>query len=622
MRTSHRRALAAAIAALVAAAAVLLGRDALERAGKAALAWPVNRQRERLRSGEPPFAHLAASQLGYAPAMRKQFTSPRPFDSFRVVRDGDGRQAFAGGAPVEVRPTTILGPVDKVFVGDFSALREPGRYRIVAAGLASHPFEVAGDAFDRALRAAQRGFYFQRAFTAIDAAHAEGPWVHASDAAKAPPGVRMGWHDAGDFSLYSASLNSALFWLLETYGDFAPSADDTNIPESANGVPDLLDEARWGLEWLLSVQVPSGAFRNSTCEERYGPYGTNAPESVPPYRDGEPGTLATARAVGNLAYASAIYRRFDAAFADRALAAARRGYAFLDAHPGEASDGPTCPAYRADGDAQIGRHTRMFAAAGMLLATGEPRFGTDFAANFVELDTDPSYMHVNGYAAQLYLRAAAGDPARKAAIRARLRDRARRVRELGALHPFQLSAPTHWGSVGAGLTRIAAYSVKMCLEDPVGAAEDCEQALANVHYTLGRNYLQLSYVSGLPGVTRGRTHAFHQWLAALRAQPFLFPGMVAGGPNAAPEPADVSNPLARPIPIWGYFGDPAFPRDELTPSEARYTDNDSWSTNEVSLDWQAPLVYALHFARWVAQGHPVRVEFRCPEPVRGAIPPR
>ena len=75
----------------------------------------------------------------------------------------------------------------------------------------------------------------------------------------------------------------------------------------------------------------------------------------------------------------------------------------------------------------------------------------------------------------------------------------------------------------------------------------------------------------------------------LGADPFLFPGLVAGGPNASPEPGDTSNPVARPIPIWGYWGDPAFPRDAQTPYEQRYTDNDSYSTNEVSLDWQAPV---------------------------------
>ena len=578
---------------------------------KRVLGWRAVYQRGKSRTSERPFAHLAASQIGYAPSMRKQFTSPRPFDSFRVVREEDDRLAFSGGAPVREMRTQGLGSTDTVWIGDFSALVVPGRYRIVAAGLDSYPFEVGPDVFDLPLRAVQRVFYFQRAFTAIEPVHAEGPWVHPSDAAKAPPGVRKGWHDAGDFSIYSASLNTALFWMFEAYSDFMPSDDHTNIPESGNGVPDLLDEARWGLEWLLSVQSESGGFANSSCQEHYGPYGTNSPQSVPPYRAGEVGTLATARAVGNLAYASTLWRRFDPSFADRFLASARRGYRYLEEHP-ETSDGPTCPAYPAAGNTVVGRHTRMFAAAGMLLATGEPKFRDDFEKSYEELDYDPSYLHFNGFAAQLYLRAQAGDRSRKAAMRERIRLQAARARDEGDQNPFQRAGPTHWGSIGAAFTRTGSYSVKRCLEDPREAVADCEQGLANVHYALGRNYLQICYVSGLRGVTRGRTWAFHHWLAALRAKPFLFPGAVAGGPNANPETADGSNPVARPIPIWGYWNDPAFPRAADALFEERYTDNDSWSTNEVSLDWQASALYSLYFAQWMAKRPlvpgPVQVE--------------
>ena len=62
--------------------------------------------------------------------------------------------------------------------------------------------------------------------------------------------------------------------------------------------------------------------------------------------------------------------------------------------------------------------------------------------------------------------------------------------------------------------------------------------------------------------------------------------LVAGGPIAAPEPADIAVPHGRPIPALGYWGDPAMPRDASTPLEGRYTDNDSWSTNELDVDWQ------------------------------------
>ena len=601
MKTSTALALGA-VAGIAALALGMLASGRGKRVVKRAVAHWNLRQRSATKVVERPFAQLAASQVGYAPSMAKQFSSARPFGRFQVKGVPDGAVVFDGGAPVRTVNTDLLGPIRTVWIGDFSALRTPGRYTIVAdGGDASFPFEIGPDVFDRPLRAVQRWFYYQRAFTAVDAAHAEGPWVHPSDADKAPPGVRMGWHDAGDLSIYSASLNTALFWLLETYSDFRPAADDTNLPESGNGVPDLLDEARWGLEWLLSVQDASGGFRNTTCQDQYRSYGTNTPNNVPPYKHGEVGTLATARAVGNLAYASTLFHAYDPAFADRCLQAAQNGYRYLKRGWSENSDGRTCPAYQADGNAEIGRHARMFAAAGMLLATGEARFRDDFEESFVELQYDPSYHHLNGFAAQLYLRAAAGDPARKRHLRERLRALAAWAREDGSKHPFGWATRYHWGSIGAGFTRSNSFNVKACLEDPAANAADCDQALANVHYALGRNLLQRCYVSGLAGTTRSQTSVFHHWLAALRATPHDFPGMVAGGPNAAPDPNDVSRPGAWPIPVWGYWGDPAFPRDGSTPLDGRYTDNDSWSTNEVSVDWQGSTLYGLYFAQWAAR---------------------
>jgi hypothetical protein len=149
------------------------------------------------------------------------------------------------------------------------------------------------------------------------------------------------------------------------------------------------------------------------------------------------------------------------------------------------------------------------------------------------------------------------------------------------------------------------FCVPACLEDPRRFA-DCDQALASVHYAFGRNYLQFSYVSGIPGVTRGMTWAYHHWLRTLDATPHVFPGMVAGGPSEVPEAADVSYPSSWPFPEWGYWGDPRFPRDAKTPLDGRHTDNDSWSTNEVAVNWQAATLYGLYFAQWAARNLPAR----------------
>jgi endoglucanase len=601
---ARRRRIGLALGALAAVALALAaaGPERLRRASWIARGLPAWLLRAAAPAEPPLFSQLAASQVGYGPDLRKEFSSPRPFGAFRVVREADGREALRGGPGREIA-TDLLGPGRSAWIGDFTALRAPGRYHLEADnGLRSAPFDVGPEVFDAAVRAVQRAFYYQRAFTAVEAPFAQGPWVHGSDADRAPPGERQGWHDAGDYSLYNASAASALFWLLEAERDFGPTADDTGIPESGNGVPDLLDEARWELEWILSVQEPSGGFRNTTCLEHYQPYGANPPERGPRYRAGEVGTLATGRAVGILADAAEAFRRWDPAFAARCLAAARRGQAYMESRPGESSDGPTCPAFRQDGDARAGREVRMLAAAGLLLATGEPRFREAFEASFVELENDPSYLRPNVYAALLYLRAPAADPARAIALRARLARHAALARADGRAHPFGAALRYFWGSLGAGFQRAAAFGARACLADPAGAAADCDQALAAVHYALGRNALGICHVSGLPGVTRGRTHAFHHWLASLSATPYLFPGLVAGGPNAAPADADRSYPHARPVPLWGYRGDPAFPRDDRTPPEGRYTDNDSFSTNELDVDWQAVALYDLYLARALSRG--------------------
>lgn len=572
------------------------------RTAIATASWPVRALRARSAPLLPDaFSHLAATQLGFAPSGPKPFTSPTPFTAVDVRDLATGRVVWRGAAAPRPVETGVLGASTTAYRGDVAAVSARGRYRIEADnGLRSHPFQIGTDVFDVAQRLVQRVFYFQRAFTAVDARYTEGPWSHPSDAARAPAGVTGGWHDAGDFSVYNMTTVSSLFWLLESYRDFAAVDDATNIPESGNGVPDLLDEARWGLTWLLSVQVADGGFRNSTCVVAYGPYGRNLPERGPPYVHGEVGTIPTGRAVGVLAAAAAVFRDRDAAFAQRLHEAAVRGWRWLEARPAEHSDGATCSAYRQDGDAQAGRATRMFAAAGLLVSTGERRFHDAFERAFVEIDEEPGPYRFSAYACLLYRRAAAADPARTAAIDARLAALAARITAAADAHPFAWTGRYVWGSLAIGFER-AGLLIARCMADPDAARADCLAALAGLDYAFGRNARLFAYVSGLPGATHGRRHAFHHWLASLDATPFLFPGAVAGGPNERPEAGDGSRPLAWPRSVWGYWDDPAMPRSIATALDHRYTDNDSWSTNEVAIAWQAPALYSLSFAQWAAR---------------------
>lgn len=565
-------------------------------------AWPVQVMRRISGPALAPVTGPAVNQLGYAPMGPKAFTAAGPIVDFTVVEAASRRLVLRGRGLAG--PPNAEGTAPSAWTGDFTAVRSPGRYRIVVdGGSPSPPFTIASDVYDAAIRAVQRVFYYQRAFTAIEAVHAEGPWRHASDAARAPAGVRGGWHDAGDYSLYNMTTVSSIFWLLSAALDFAPTDDATNLPESGNRVPDLLDEARWGLEWLLSVQDAEGGVRNSTCLASYQAYGRNDPAVGPPYVDGEVGTLPTARGVGVLAFAAHVFAPIDAVFAHRLAEAAARGWQYLEARPEAHTDGPTCAAYRQDGDVPAGRAARRFAAAGLLVATGDPRFRSAFAAWADQAGEpgDPSPYRFGAYAALLYRRAAAADPAVSASLDAGIEVRAAATRAAIAAHPQAWPGGYQWGSLAIAFERVAGALIPQCLTAARADAPACRLATASLDYALGRNPLQLVYVSGLPGVTTGRRHAFHHWLATLEATPFLFPGALAGGPNQSPHELDGSRPLARPRAVWGYWGDPAMPRHPSTPLDARYTDNDSWSTNELAIAWQAPALYTLLFAQWQAR---------------------
>ena len=145
-----------------------------------------------------------------------------------------------------------------------------------------------------------------------------------------PRDVLGGWFDAGDLNKYVPYLEATLFDLLWAY-ELNPRAfgDDTNIPESGNGVPDLLDEVKWELDWLLKMQDADGGFFNRVAGRSYN-NGTGSPsgDTQPRFYTAKT-TWATADASASLAHAARVYSRFDKAFpgyADRLGDAARRAW--------------------------------------------------------------------------------------------------------------------------------------------------------------------------------------------------------------------------------------------------------------------------------------------------------
>jgi endoglucanase len=241
---------------------------------------------------------------------------------------------------------------DQAWQVDFSELRTPGRYKLACDGGESDAFDIGEHLYGNAIVAGLKSFYFQRTRTALVEPYAV--WEGKAYTRKKPSHVHEdvgwdlldhpnkkrkwklegGWFDAGNFDMYIPSTAVAAETLLLAY-EWSPDrfADkQLNIPESGNGIPDLLDETKWGLVWILSLQEPGGGFRARESVIDTSPEGPADEDKTVRWVSGV-SSAATAKAISVLAMASRSYEKWDKPFAARCAAAAKSGWAWLEKNP-------------------------------------------------------------------------------------------------------------------------------------------------------------------------------------------------------------------------------------------------------------------------------------------------
>jgi endoglucanase len=253
---------------------------------------------------------------------------------------------------------------------DFSAYSTSGDYYLYVPSLdvRSYVFRISDDAYDIVGTASVKAYYFQRcnhdkalpfATDALLGLSSGGQWVdgtcHATDAhAPAGPGstdnglldVHGGWHDAGDYqkTLWGRGVPQMLFAYEVNPGAWTDG--QLNIPESGNGIPDLLDEVRWELDFYVRMQRPDGHFMTST--KGNNPNVTSPPSAsdegrvyfdcTSPSGNGWSGggvtiAVATGNAVLSLAHAAIVFRSISqSSIAEGYAAAATAGWKWLNGY--------------------------------------------------------------------------------------------------------------------------------------------------------------------------------------------------------------------------------------------------------------------------------------------------
>lgn len=269
-----------------------------------------------------------------------------------VVKDDAGKVVLQIEAADVVDKGVDAASRDATWHVDFSRLKTPGHYHLEVGEQKSDPFWIGPHVYRPVMLAALKQFYLQRCRTKLEAPYAT--WegddysrsapCHAHDDVgwdytdypqkKRKWRVEAGWHDAGNYSQYVPSTAPSAQALLAAY-ERHPELfhdQDLNIPESGNKAPDILDEARYGLRWLLSMQDPeTGALRGR--------------EAVFDWDEGKAqddrkvrwvagiGTASTAKGASVFAVAARVYKKWDPTFAARCEKASRAAWAFIEKHP-------------------------------------------------------------------------------------------------------------------------------------------------------------------------------------------------------------------------------------------------------------------------------------------------
>jgi endoglucanase len=224
---------------------------------------------------------IHANQIGYIPGQVKRAIVVGGGKEFYVV-DGNTGEAKYQGLVEKGSNGVDKYSGDVVCYADFTEFDTPGYYYLYIpnGNVFSYPFNIGNDVYEEIAKASLNSFYTQRCgetllkeYAGVNARAA----CHTYGSDYMPTNGRSrqvigGWHDAGDCGCYT-NVTAMVVETMCTLYQMMPEAygDDTNIPEAGNGVSDLLDEVRIGIDWLFQMQDTDGGVYH--CRGNNGPAG-------------------------------------------------------------------------------------------------------------------------------------------------------------------------------------------------------------------------------------------------------------------------------------------------------------------------------------------------------------
>lgn len=286
---------------------------------------------------------VMVNQAGYLSNAQKIFFTTTRADSFHLIEKSSNATSFSGKVTLAKTNDPATGLT--VYKGDFSSFKKPGTYYIsVSPSENSYEFSISDTVFHSVFHKSLKGFYFQRCGQSLNAlfaglyaragCHANDGTYHSTSDSTGFRSVNGGWHDAGDYGKYIVNAGVTVGTLLMAYELFPTrfANDDLGILESGNSVPDILDEVRYELNWMLKMQHWSGGVYFKVTREQFEGFSMPSTDNGTRYIY-QISSTATGDFAAVFARAARVYKSFDQKFSDSCLAVSYRAWAYLQSHP-------------------------------------------------------------------------------------------------------------------------------------------------------------------------------------------------------------------------------------------------------------------------------------------------
>lgn len=560
---------------------------------------------------------VSVNQVGYFPIGRKlasavlDETNPQPWE----LVNGEGEVLLSG-------ETVVFGD-DKnsgehLHEIDFSAYEIPGAgYKIVTGQLESAQFEISDEIYRQVKIDALAYFYHNRSGIPIEEQFVGPNWArpagHITDnevtcyLGDDPDGnswsgcdylldVSGGWYDAGDFGKYVVNGGISAWTLMNLYERFPDVYPDgsLNIPEGGNGIPDLLDEARWEMDFLLSMQVPEGQPETGLVHHKIHDRAWEPLPMIPPTEvdndsshqaAGEgrylypPSTAATLNLAATAAQCARIWEQLDPLFAQSCLTAAEKAWQAALEYPDKYA-GNTPGEGGGNYDDNNVADEFYWAAAELFITTGNDEY-QNYLLQSDELAAVDSFDW--GHTAPLGTITLVQNEnnlseEQKNLLEENVIEFAAGLKKVQDRDGYSvlIDGEYPWGSNGLIMNNTLLMAVAF---DISGNPDYLDAVRIGMDYILGHNPNNISYISGYG--TYAMEHPHHRFWANLPGDgyPPPPPGALSGGPNGNPtDPAALNAGVAS-----------------LAPSKRYIDDIGSYTTNEVTINWNAPLVWTLTY---------------------------